>query len=56
MHRVLLGADVVIVESLANLDRVPGQRVLFCAAPLNLAASDGAPVRAIALVENGAHA
>jgi arylformamidase len=49
IHQVLLSADVVIVESLANLDKIPTPRVLLIAAPLKLAALDGAPIRALAL-------
>ncbi|HUA22190.1 MAG TPA: cyclase family protein [Bryobacteraceae bacterium] len=45
-HRILLSAGIWIIESL-NLDRVdPGEYELVCL-PLNIAASDGAPARAV---------
>jgi arylformamidase len=46
-HRDLLGAGVVIVESLAHLAALP-ERVLLIALPLPLAGLDGSPCRAIA--------
>jgi kynurenine formamidase len=49
MHRALLGAGVVIVESLANLRRLRAPRVFFSGAPLKLVPSDGAPIRAVAI-------
>jgi kynurenine formamidase len=48
MHEVLLGAGIVIVESLANLSELSEQRVLLSALPLNLPGADGAPIRAVA--------
>lgn len=47
-HRALLGAGLLIVENLANLDRVPARFELL-ALPLRVDA-DGAPVRAVARV------
>lgn len=49
VHRTLLGADIVIVESLCNLRLLP-DTVTFIAFPLKLEGSDGSPVRAVALV------
>jgi len=49
VHKVLLQADIVIVEGLANLDQIRGERVTFMALPLKVAGGDGAPVRALAL-------
>jgi arylformamidase len=48
LHRLLLGAGVVIVENLANLDRLP-ERVFLAALPLPLRGLDGAPCRVIAI-------
>lgn len=45
-HHTLLGADVVILESLALVGVEPGEYVLACL-PIKLAGSDGAPARAI---------
>ncbi len=49
-HIVLLGNNILIVESLTNLDQIPTEEFLFSAIPLNLAGLDGSPVRAVAIV------
>ena len=49
IHRILLAANIVIVESLANLGTLPPSFTLSCF-PLNLAGRDGSPVRAIAII------
>jgi len=46
VHRILLGAGVVIVESLNLADVPPGEYQLICL-PLNLTAAEAAPARAI---------
>jgi arylformamidase len=52
VHHALLGAEIVIVEGLANLDALRQEEVTFIALPLKLEGGDGSPVRAIA-IENG---
>jgi arylformamidase len=54
-HRILLkkGSEVVILESLANLDRLP-RRFTLVALPLKLRGVDGSPVRAMAIVRSNA--
>ena len=49
VHWALLGkgTEIVIVEGLANLDRVP-ERFTLAAFPLNITGRDGSPVRAVA--------
>ena len=51
VHHILLGpaAEIVIVESLANLDRVP-DTFTFIGFPLNFKGRDGSPIRAVAQV------
>jgi kynurenine formamidase len=49
VHQILLRAEMVIVESLANLDQVRQETVYFVALPLKIAGCDGSPVRAIAI-------
>ena len=49
VHRTLLGAGVVIVEGLTNLDQLKSEWVTFIALPLKVADGDGTPVRAIAI-------
>ena len=46
VHQVLLGAGTVLLESLANLDRLRPGPFWLSAAPLRIVGSDGAPVRA----------
>lgn len=53
VHHILLARDVemVIVESLANLDALPDDReFIFTGFPLNFAGRDGSPIRAVAQV------
>jgi len=50
VHRILLGAGIVVVESLAHLERLPATPFLLIAAPLLVLGGDGAPVRAMAIV------
>ncbi len=49
VHRTLFRGGVVIVEGLANLDRIEKPLVQFVALPLNIVHGDGCPVRAIAI-------
>ena len=51
VHHILLAkdAEIVIVEGLTNLDRVP-DRFLFSGFPLNFQGRDGSPIRAVAIV------
>ena len=48
MHRIVLGAGLVIVENLTNLEGLIGRAFRFAALPLKYENADGAPVRAIA--------
>jgi arylformamidase len=50
VHRILLGpgAEIVIVESLANLDQLP-PRFTLMSFPLRLTGCDGSPIRAVAI-------
>jgi kynurenine formamidase len=49
VHRILLKNDIVIIENLKNLDRIPVHSFTFACFPLKYAGADGAPVRAVAL-------
>jgi kynurenine formamidase len=53
VHQIFLRAEMVIVESLANLDQLRQETVYFCALPLKITGCDGSPVRAIALEDEG---
>lgn len=46
VHKILLGAEVVLLEGIVLTDVSEG-KYLLCAAPLNLAGCDGAPCRAV---------
>jgi arylformamidase len=50
-HHLLLkqGLEIVIVEGLTNLDRLP-PRFTFVGFPLNIKGRDGSPIRAVAVV------
>jgi kynurenine formamidase len=52
VHLALLapGVEIVIVEGLTNLDRVP-ESFTLAAFPLNIKGRDGSPIRAVAIVE-----
>jgi kynurenine formamidase len=49
IHHILLGAEIVVVEALANLDRLPDE-FTFMGFPLNFKGRDGSPIRAVGLV------
>jgi arylformamidase len=50
VHRILLGAGLVIVENLANLEAVEAPAFTLVCLPLKLPDCDGSPVRAAALI------
>lgn len=50
VHKILLRAEIVIVEGLANLGDVGADKFFFMAAPLRIRGRDGSPVRALAMV------
>lgn len=55
VHRVLLGAGVLLVENLTNLELLPPRGFTVCSLPLPLAEADGAPCRTIALLDDPPH-
>jgi kynurenine formamidase len=52
VHWALLGkgVELVMVEGLANLDRLP-ERFTLVAFPLNIKGRDGSPIRAVAVLD-----
>lgn len=50
MHHILLGAEIVIVESLAHLDKIPDE-FTFSGFPLNFQGRDGSPIRAVGMID-----
>lgn len=52
IHKKLLAEkDIVIIENLTSLDKVGNVLFTFCALPIKFENSDGAPIRAIAILE-----
>jgi kynurenine formamidase len=52
IHRKLLGEnEIVIIENLNCLGQIGNELFTFCALPMKYANSDGAPIRAIAILE-----
>lgn len=51
-HKMLLSQrDIVIIENLTNLDKVGSGLFTFAALPLKYMDADGAPIRAVAIIE-----
>lgn len=51
-HKKLLGnGDIIIIENLTNLDKVGGSLFTLAALPLKYKEADGAPTRAVAIME-----
>lgn len=50
-HFILLGAKLLIVENLTNLDQIGRSHFHFTALPLKITGRDGSPVRVIATVD-----
>ncbi len=48
IHRILLGANITVVEGLTNLSAINQEKVFFIAAPLKIEGGDGCPCRAFA--------
>ena len=55
-HHVFFPAGIGVIEYLTNLDRLGRDRVHFVALPLKLEGGDGAPARAIAILDGRDHA
>jgi len=51
-HRNLFQDDIVVLENLANLDRLPATGFHVLALPMKIRDGSGAPVRAVALLPN----
>jgi len=49
-HQILLGRDILLIENLANLDKLPAGPFQFQCLPIHIEHADGSPVRAVALV------
>ncbi|MDY0016429.1 MAG: cyclase family protein [Candidatus Delongbacteria bacterium] len=47
-HRILLSKEILIIENLTDLDKLPETKFDFYAIPLKIGNADGSPVRAFA--------
>jgi len=47
-HHILLGAEIILIENLTNLDLLPEGLFRFQCLPIKIEHADGSPVRAIA--------
>ena len=50
-HNRILENNILIFENLTNLDLIDSDTFVFCALPLKFENSDGAPIRAIAMLD-----
>ena len=51
IHNALLGVDIIIYETLANLDELPVLKTFdFFGFPMPFLGLDGSPVRAVAII------
>jgi arylformamidase len=50
-HHILLGKEILLIESLTNLDKLPENVFSFHCLPLKIENADGSPVRALAMVD-----
>ena len=53
-HHILLGAGVILLEYLNNLEQLSAPEVFLAALPLRVRGADGAPARVIAIEGDGA--
>jgi kynurenine formamidase len=51
VHKILLRRHIPIVEGLVNLDQLVGKKFQFIGLPLKIEGIDGAPVRALAVLD-----
>lgn len=49
-HHILLGKEILLIENLTNLDKLPDGAFAFQCIPLNIENADGSPVRPIAML------
>lgn len=52
-HRTILGANKVILENVANLDKVPPSGATIYALPINMHRGSGGPIRIFATLNDG---
>jgi len=50
-HHIILQNEIILIENLTNLDKLPDGIFTFQCFPLNIENADGSPTRAIAILE-----
>jgi len=50
-HNILLAKEIILIENLTNVDKLPDGIFMFQCLPLNIENADGSPVRAIAMID-----
>lgn len=50
-HHILLGKEILLIENLTSLDKLPESGFTFQCFPLRVENADGSPIRAVAMVE-----
>lgn len=50
-HHKLLSKNILVFENLTNLDKIQSNSFIFCALPIKFENADGAPIRAIAMLD-----
>jgi arylformamidase len=49
-HYILLGKEILLIENLTNLDKLPARPFSFQCFPLKVENAEGSPIRAIAII------
>ena len=49
-HHILLGKEILLIENLTNLDKLPDHAFTFQCFPLKVENADGSPIRAVAMI------
>jgi kynurenine formamidase len=49
-HHILLGKEILLIENLTNLDKLPDEPFTFQCFPLKIENAEGSPIRAVAVV------
>lgn len=52
IHKILLGAEIIIIENLCNLDKVGEKPFCMVCLPISLTKQDGGPARVMAILED----
>ncbi len=52
VHLALLGRGILIIEELANLERLPAARFEFVGLPLKIKGATGSPIRAVGIIHD----